>query len=173
MLRAPLYFWKYKMEYNLDFSQRLIDAAKTFVDKGELGDEAGRAILYLSLLSCEVSLKAILEKAGYSTKELKKRSHDISGLLKDLCFCDLIGSGPASKPYSGAELLGEEVDPNYGNGTVGHLLSGEENGASKYPNEIRYGESVIHFPPLIMLNCASKVCDWVRENINIIKRRKV
>jgi len=153
------------MEYNLEFSQRLIDAAKSFMDKDELGEETGRAVLYLSLLSCEISLKAILEKAGYSPKELKKGSHDISGLLSDLCFCDLIGTGPGSKPYTGAELLGVVVDSNFRNGTVGHLLSGEENGASKYPNKIRYGEQLIHFPPLIMLNCATKVCEWVKKRI--------
>jgi hypothetical protein len=161
-----------KLEYSLEFSHRLIDAAKSFIDKDKISDETGRAVLYLSLLSCEISLKALLEQAGYTPKELKKRSHDFSGLIKDLCFCDLVGTGIAgSKPYTGAELLGEVVDPNIGNGTVGNLLSFEAQGASKYPNEIRYGEFVIHFPPILMLDCASKVCEWARNNIDIIKRR--
>jgi hypothetical protein len=43
-----------------------------FPDINEIEDEAGRAVLYLSLLSCEISLKAILEEAGYSIRELKK-----------------------------------------------------------------------------------------------------
>jgi hypothetical protein len=160
------------MEYSLEFSQRLIDAARSFLDKDKVDDETGRAVLYLSLLSCEISLKAILEKAGYTIKELKKRSHDFSGLIKDLCFCDLVGTGVAgSKPFTGARLLSERVDPNIGNGTVGALLKGEEQGASKYPNEIRYGELVRHFPPMLMLNCASVVCEWCKENISKIKRR--
>jgi uncharacterized protein YbaR (Trm112 family) len=41
--------------------------------------------LYLSLLSCEVSLKAILEKAGYTIDHLINRSHNLSGLTEDLC----------------------------------------------------------------------------------------
>jgi hypothetical protein len=160
------------LEYSLEFSQRLIDAAKSFIDKDKTDDETCRAVLYLSLLSCEISLKALLEQAGYTTKELKRRSHDFSGLIKDLCFCDLEGTGIAgSKPYTGAELLGQEVDPNIGNGTVGNLLSCKEQRASKYPNEIRYGELIRHFPALLMLNCASKVCEWARDNIAIIKRR--
>ena len=83
------------MEYSLELSQRLIDAARSFVDKGKVDDETGRAVLYLSLLSCEISLKAILEKAGYTIKELKKRSHNFSGLIKDLCLFDLVGTGIA------------------------------------------------------------------------------
>lgn len=160
------------MEYSLEFSQRLIDAAKSFTDKEKIYDETGRAVLYLSLLSCEISLKALLEQAGYTVKELKKRSHDFSGLVKDLCSCDLEGTGIAgSKPHTGAKLLAQVVDPNIGNGTVGALLSGEKQGASKYPNEIRYGDLVHHFPPMLMLGCASKVCEWGRDNIAIIKKR--
>jgi len=160
------------MEYSLEFSQRLIDAAKSFVDKDKIDDEAGRAVLYLSLLSCEISLKALLEKARYTVKELKKRSHDFSGLIEDICLCDLEGTGIAgSKPHTGAELLAQVVDPNIRNGTVGALLKCEEQGASKYPNEIRYGELVRHFPPMLMLNCASKIFQWGRNNISIIKRK--
>ena len=151
---------------------RNLSNAESFLNKDEVDDETGRAVLYLSLLSCEISLKAILEKAGYTIKELKIRSHDFSGLIKDLCFCDLLGKGIAgSKPYTGAELLSEEVDPNIGNGTVGALLNGEKQGASKYPNEIRYGQLVRHFPPMLMLNCASVVCEWCRKNISKIKKR--
>ncbi len=160
------------MEYSLEFSQRLIDAAKSFIKKDEVDDETGRAVLYLSLLSCEISLKALLEQAGYTIKELKKRSHNFIGLIEDLCHCDLQGTGIAgSKPFSAAKLLSQEVDPNIGNGTVGALLKGEEKGASKYPNEIRYGELVRHFPPMLMLDCASKVVEWAREHIAIIKKR--
>ncbi len=160
------------MEYSLQFSQRLIDAANSFLDKEKVDDETGRAVLYLSLLSCEISLKALLEQAGYTVKELKKRSHDFSGLIKDLCKCDLIGTGVAgSKPHTGAKLLSQQVDPKIGNGTVGALLKGEEQGASKYPNEVRYGELVRHFPPMLMLNCASIVCVWCKKNMSKIKRR--
>jgi len=164
--------WGQKLEYSLEFSQRLIDAASSFIDKDKIDDETGRAVLYLSLLSCEISLKALLEQAGYTIKELKARSHDFSGLIKDLCFCDLEGTGIAgSKPFTGARLLSQEVDPNIANGTVGALLKCEEQGASKFPNEIRYGELVRHYPPMLMLGCASKIYEWARENIAIIKRR--
>ena len=160
------------MEYSLEFSQRLIDAARSFVDQDKVGDEAGRAVLYLSLLSCEISLKALLEQAGYTTNELKKRSHNLSELCKDLCFCELVETGKTgSKSFTGARLLSVVVYPDIGNGTVGALLKCEKKGASKYPNEIRYGELVQHYPPMLMLNCASKVCEWAKVNIYKIKKK--
>jgi len=160
------------MEYSLEFSERLIDAANSLVRDADGKDEAGRAVLYLSLLSCEISLKALLERAGYTVKELIKRSHDLKGLLHDICFCELAGTGIGnSKPFRASRLLSQEVIENTYNGTVGALLHAEEKGASKYPNDIRYGDLVTHFPPLVMLKCASVVQRWARDNIDIIRRR--
>jgi hypothetical protein len=159
------------MEYSLDFSERLIEAAKSFVGKDNVEDETARLVLYLSLLSCEISIKALLEKAGFTPKELKKRSHDFTGLTTDLCFCDIpcvIGSMSLDK--SAADILGKVVDPAFGNATVGTPLSAEELGASRYSNEIRYGDQLTHYPPLMMLNCAEIVCQWAKENITHIKK---
>ena len=52
------------MEYNIEFSGKLIEAAKVLQDSDSSNKESNRATLYLSLLSCEISLKALLEKAG-------------------------------------------------------------------------------------------------------------
>ncbi len=157
------------MEYSLDFSERLIDAADSFLFKENPGEESARLILYLSLLSCEISIKALLETAGFTIKEITKRSHGFSGLTEDICFCDLRHEPPDdSKEKSAAALLAQVVDPAFANATVGHLLSAEETGASKYPSEIRYGELPTHFSPLIMLNCAKVVCQWAKDNIGRI-----
>ena len=161
---------KSTMKYSIEFGERLIEAADSFVTEKNPSDEVGRAVLYLSLLSCEISLKALLEKAGFSVKELKKRSHDLSGLVKDICCCELTGTGIGnSKPFSASRLLSEEVVPNTTNGTVGTLLNAESVGASKYPNEIRYGELITHFQPLVMLSCAKVLSKWAKENISCIK----
>lgn len=161
------------MEYSLEFGKRLIDAAKSFVTDDTANDEAGCAVLlYMSLLSCEITLKALLEKAGFAIKELKSRSHDLSGLLTDICFCELAGSGIGnSKPFPASRLLSQAVIKNTANGTVGALLEAESLGASKYPNDIRYGDLITHFPPLVMLECATVVSRWAEENINSIKRK--
>lgn len=160
------------MEYSIEFADRLIEAADSFVPKPSPSDEVGRTVLYLSLLSCEISLKALLERAGYSLSELKKRSHDLNGLLQEICACELtskkIGN---SLLLSASRLLSQQVVSNTSNGTVGALLSAERVGASKYPNDIRYGELVAHFPPLIMLSCAKVVSKWAKDNMNQITRK--
>jgi len=159
------------MEYSLEFSERLIDAGNSIARAAEGKDDAGRAALYLSLLSCEVSLKALLERAGFTVRELRKRSHDLKGLLQDICSCELAGTGiSGSKPFRASRLLSQEVIENTSNGTVGALLHAEEVGASKYPNDIRYGDLVTHFPPLVMLKCASILHGWAKDNIDIIRR---
>jgi hypothetical protein len=158
--------------YSLEFAKRLLEAAESFDVVKNDKDEVGRAILYLSLLSCEITLKALLEKAGFSVRELTKRSHDLRGLCKDICSCELTGPGFAnSKPHSAASMLAKVVVKGTTNGTVGTLLSAENANASKFPNEIRYGELIKHFHPLDMLNCANIVAEWAAQNFNYIKRK--
>lgn len=160
------------MEYSIEFGERLIEAADSFVTKESPDNEVGRTVLYLSLLSCEISLKALLEHAGFSAKELKKRSHDFGGLLKDICACEL-ASAHARNPtaLSASMLLSKPVILDAFNGTVGSLLSAEIVGASKYPNDIRYGELIVHYNPLTMLSCAKVVSAWAKENICRIRRK--
>jgi DNA-binding transcriptional MerR regulator len=62
--------------------------------------------LYLSLVSCEVSIKALLEEAGYSLKEIKKMSHKFSELNKALAGCDFKGD----KKGSAASLFAKSPD---------------------------------------------------------------
>lgn len=155
------------MEYSLKFSERLIEAAKCLAKQTPLKEDADRAILYLSLVSCEISIKALLEKAGYSVKHLKKRAHSFSKLKRDLGFCDFQG-----KHSTGARLFSKSPDPKFKIMTVGKLLDFEETTASKYPNEIRYGDVIEHYPPDLMLKCAIEVNKWANKHIPIIKRKK-
>src|SRR5262245_15018644 len=68
-------------EYSLEFSESLIKAAEGLAAGGmdSVGDK--RAVLYLSLVSCEITLKALLERAGWAIYDLIKCSHDLSKLL--------------------------------------------------------------------------------------------
>ena len=103
------------MTFSLGFSERLIEAAESFFNiQNNSADEVARAVLYLSLLSCEISLKALLEQAGFPIKEIKKRSHDLEGLLEDVGTCKLSNTGPSkSIPRRGVILRAEVVVPRY------------------------------------------------------------
>lgn len=54
--------------------------------------------------------------------------------------------------------------------TVGRLLDAEREGASKYPNSIRYGDLIKHYESAHMLQCAKAVAEWVRENSGTIRK---
>lgn len=158
------------MEYSIEFAERLIEAADSFIGKSEPGEEAGRAVLYLSLLSCEISLKAVLEKAGFAPDQLRRRSHNLDSLLSDLCRCETWE--PASGRWiSAAHIQSISPIPGAELATVGRLLDAEKEGASRYPNSIRYGDLIKHYDAAHMLKCAKAVAEWVRENMGAIRQR--
>jgi len=158
------------MEYSIDFAERLIEAADSFFDKPSTEDDAGRAVLYLSLISCEISLKALLERAGCTPKELKRRSHNLNELLTDVCHCEIPDQRTGTyTPASG--LLAIQPISDVPDATVGQILDAESAGASKYPNEIRYGDLIRHYSPPYVLCCAKSVSKWVRANLDGIRKR--
>ncbi len=173
--RIPTYWTNKKgpkmAEYNLGFSQQLLNAAD-LVCSEELDDlEAKRTILYLSLLACEITLKSVLEKVGIPIKEIKKLSHDLTALLGEfskLEFNKEVGNGKLNW-VNGAAIRSCTVDDHFGNATIGTLLTGEQEGASIYPNQIRYGNDLKHFPPEMMLEAAKILYVWVSEHFRTIR----
>lgn len=149
------------MEYSLDFSSGLIEAAESVQD----GIEAPRAILYLSLLSCEISFKAVLENSGFSVSYLTGRGHRIHDLVEDVTSCTLINEG-----YLATGIRAKVARDGIANPTVGVLLTASVAECSQYPNQVRYGQIVTHFPPSTMLICAKIVRDWCRENFDNLRR---
>ncbi|WP_311946244.1 hypothetical protein [Halomonas piscis] len=156
------------MLYSFEFAKRLIEAAESMFRDGAEKDEAGRTVLYLSCLSCEISLKALLERSGYSSKELKKLSHDLSRLLAEVSSCIVASTGERA-----SRIRSKMVVPETANGTVGTLLESELSGGSVYPNEIRYGNAVRHYPPEAMLNCAKTVSEWCIQHDGSLARAQI
>jgi hypothetical protein len=158
--------------YNIEFSRQLIDAAQGIVDRGENSEDAGRAILYLSLLSCEIILKALLEKAGMPAGEIMQVSHDLSKLLVELGGCEVEEeiSTQLMRWVPATQIREKAVIPETML-TVGVLLEGEGREASKYPNAIRYGERIYHFPPVAVLMGAKNLLDWAHQKWDRIRIR--
>lgn len=71
-------------EYNLGFSNKLAEIARLVVDEGDDSFNAYQAATYLSLLSCEIALKAMLEKSRLPVKEIKS-FHTIWRLYSTRC----------------------------------------------------------------------------------------
>jgi hypothetical protein len=160
-------------EYNIEFSEKLIDCAKLVkVDPIDVF-EAKRTVVYLSKLSCEIILKALLEKAGKPIKEIRGHSHNLIKLLDELCWCQIKKDirGGDLRWVSASDVRSKIVDKRYSDATIGHLLSGEKFGASKYPN-IRYGDQFTDFPPELILKAAIVLLNWAKkywDSIRVLK----
>ena len=61
------------------------------------------------------------------------------------------------------------MDSQYSDATVGTLLTGEERGTSKYPNELRYGDHFKDYPSELKLEAAKAVIDFAEEHWNEIR----
>ncbi|WP_341649125.1 hypothetical protein [Thauera humireducens] len=160
-------------EYNIEFAEKLITAARVVASSNSDSVDAQRTILYLSLLSCEISLKALLERAGFSVREITALSHNLRGLLDAVCRCEVnetIGGVIAPMWISAARVCAIPINVADGESTVGTLLSLEEAGASRYPNQIRYGSTIVHVPCEAMLQAAEKVVSWVIAHIATVRR---
>ena len=159
-------------EYNLGFSENLIKAARFVSESDDKSEDAARTVLYLSCLACEISLKALLEYSGKPVPEIRKFSHNLAALLKELGNCkvevpivkDFLAWVPATR------LRAVTVDERFANATVGTILSAEEKTAakekraSKYPNEMRYGSVIRHYPHQLVLETAVKVTEWAQKH---------
>lgn len=158
-------------EYSIGFSKKLIDAADAVAMENLSDADAVRTVLYLSSLASEITLKALLERAGLPVKDIKSRGHSLSELLADLGKCQIqteVAKG-AHTWVPATQLRAKVVDNRYTDATVGKLLTGEERGASKYPNELRYGDYVRDYPPGLKMGAAKAVIDWAEEHWNEIR----
>ncbi|MCU7829421.1 MAG: hypothetical protein KZQ85_10180 [Candidatus Thiodiazotropha sp. (ex Myrtea sp. 'scaly one' KF741663)] len=158
-------------EYSLVFSENLISAASILSDTGMNEVDEKRTVLYLSLLSSEISIKALLEQAGIPVQNIVNRRHKLVKLLGDLSKCEYkteIANGVEGWACASA-VRAITVDEHYGNATIGTLLSAEEKGAAQYPNEIRYGEQLYHYPAELVLKAASLLNTWAKEHFQSIR----
>lgn len=160
------------MVYSLGFAKQLIESARLLKGSGDLIEERKRALLYLSLLSLEISLKYLLEKTGVPIARIRRRSHNIEALLEDLGHCEILVSSMNQQQYvSATRIRAQVVNPMFGGTTIGNLLAGESKGASRYPNEVRYVPMPQHYPPDLMLECAETVINWAEKEGTTIRVR--
>jgi len=129
-------------------------------------------IAYLSRLSFEITLKALLEKAGVPIREIRARSHNLRQLLADLSACEVeVEISPGTRVWSSAaRLRAVSIDQGFFKIPIGDLISAEDQGASEYPNQIRYGEKVIDIDPSFLSSAAELAASWAQEHWATIRR---
>jgi HEPN domain-containing protein len=152
-------------EYDIAFGSKLVDTARLVAAQDLINLDAKRAVLYLCLLSSEITLKALLERAGMPVGEIVKRKHSLSALLSDLDKCQIcVEVVPGNCRWAlASSVRALVVDSRFSNATVGTILEAEVKGASKFPNQIRYGNSLKHHSPELLIGMASELTRWARK----------
>jgi len=162
-------------QFDVNFGQKLADIAFLLSTQYENHDiSAKRTIAYLSLLSIEISLKAMLEKAGIPHETIRGHSHRLSELIKELSKCQvslnvaLVGVARVSA----TRLRSIQIKIKNAESTVGEIIEASERNTSKYPNQIRYGSVLRHFPPEALAQTAVKVAAFAREHWESLRQRQ-
>lgn len=161
--------------YDIRFGKKLAEIAQIVIVEGLLTIDAQRTVLYLSLLSIEITLKAILEHAGKPVADIRVLSHSLAKLLSELSKCEVeVEVAPGERTYVSASRLRACVLKNgSAESTVGEILDAESLGASVYPNKIRYGDVLSHFPAEVVAEAAAKVALFAHECWQNIRYNKI
>lgn len=158
-------------EYDIDFAAKLASVASGVDEKDPWAYDARRVTVYLSRLSAEIAMKALLEKAGFPIPRIRARSHDLRGLLTDLGECEVeveISHG-VKHWHSASRIRTAEIDLDFVHVPIGELIEAEDPRISRYPNEIRYGESVVDFSPALVSDMAVVLAAWARTHWHTIR----
>ena len=159
-------------EYNLGFSKKLAETARLVADDGVDSFDAVQTIVYLSLLACEIALKALLEKSGVPVNQIKAHWHDLEALLSEVSRCEVnvAITGGHLKWVPAVRIRSIPIKSEGAESTVGKLLTGETQGASRYPNQIRYGSGFLSFPPDALIKTACAVVEFAETHWNTIRQ---
>jgi hypothetical protein len=158
-------------EYSIEFAEKLADVANSIVTDGLDDPESPRVVLYLSFLSTEISLKAMLEKAGKPVPEIRNRNHKVAKLLKDLGQCQVeVEFVPGTRKFDSASRLRAcIIEQGKAQITVGEVIEAEQKGASSYPSNVRYGDQLKHYPPAVVAQMASVVAVFARQHWHTLR----
>ena len=149
--------------YSINFAEKLSSTALDVITDGLTDVASVQTVIYLSLLSTEISLKAMLEQAGMNVKDIRSCSHDISKLMRALDRCKISVN---SNIVSAGRLRSKNIAYSNTSKTVGAIVDNDPNTQSHYPNQIRYGDSFLSHPPVVMAEVASVVINFAKEHWN-------
>lgn len=158
-------------QFDINFAMNLAEVSMALVKQGLDTPDARRVVIYLSRLSMELSLKVLLERAGNSILEIKNRGHDLQALLSDVEYFDFEMEVADGQWHSGSEIRRLNVPYGIHQIDMGAIIEAEKHGASKYPNEIRYGDNVQDVAPEILAPASLILASWVHRCTGNVRRK--
>ena len=152
--------------YNLGFSEKLIEAAEfVFNDDGDEFDKL-QTVLYLCHLSCEITLKALLEKVGLPIRDIIACSHDFEKMFRPfhvkIQVYNEIGNNLYRWIMANNVIGSKQTKKGNNNPIVRAMLT--DGRASQYPSKLRYaGEHICAYPPQELIIAAKSLLDDARN----------
>ena len=113
----------------------------------------------------------MLEHAGKSVPKIRASSHRLTQLLSDLNKCEVeIEIAPGIRHYVPASRLRScTIEYRDTQTTVGEVIDAESQGASTYPNQVRYGDVLRHFSPQVVAQMAFQIMTFAREHWSTLR----
>lgn len=158
--------------YSIGFSEKLIDAAQFVLnDDGDEFDKL-QTVLYLCHLSCEITLKALLERAGKPIKDIIACSHDFDKMFQPFYMEIQINKG--NRWVKAGGIGTEQTKKGIYEPTVKTMLTNKK--TSHYPSNIRYAGDVIYaYPPQELINASKILLNYARkywDSIRLIPQKE-
>lgn len=149
--------------YSFQLARSFADIALCKVVSGQSTVEDHQAIAYISRVSIELSLKALLEKAGVQPNTVRRLSHDLPGLLKELGKCKVnVPNFPTQ--VSAVRIRAEPIQWNGREVTIGNVIDAQLTGASTFPGQYRYGPPPTDYPAESLVRAAIALCEWPQKH---------
>lgn len=152
--------------FNLGFSEKLIEAAEfVFNDDGDEFDKL-QTVLYLCHLSCEITLKALLEKAGLPMADIISCSHNFEKMLQPyhvkVEVYKEIGNNIYRWVKANNVVGSKQTKKGIHEPIVRAILTDKK--ASRYPSKLRYaGDHISAYPPQELIIAAKSLLDDARK----------
>jgi hypothetical protein len=142
--------------FSLGFSEKLIDAAQFILDdEGEEFDKV-QTVLYLCHLSCEITLKAILERAGIPMRDIIACSHNFEKMFEPFFTKIEIHKEVGNSIFRWVKAGGigcERTMKGPYEPAIRTMLTNKN--TSQYPSKLRYVEDHISaYPPGELIKAA-------------------
>jgi hypothetical protein len=159
-------------EYDLDFATKMAQVSDDVGEQDPWAYDARRVTIYLGRLSAELTLKALLERAGVPLAKIRARSHNLRALLRDLGECEVeVETAPGERKWvSASRVRAVCIDLGFLQMPIGIVIDAEDQGASTYPNQIRYGEQLVDFDAHFVSGTALLLARWAHDHWNAIRR---
>lgn len=97
-------------------------------------------------------------------------AHNLRALLRDLDDCEIEVERDGVQVWeSASSVRSVTIGLDFVDVPIGTIIDAEDHGASCYPGQIRYGDTVTDFAPSFVTAMAQRLTEWATKNFRSIR----